>query len=406
MGTKYYGIIVLPGIVAVELLDVFAKRSTWGALFGRSAALVAAFVAAFFVTSPYNFLDPTWGRSVGERLHLFHGSASAEARFEPDAHVTYKPGFAAIPGASLHFLRQMVDPEAMTPPLVALALIGLVVRFVRADTRRDAIVLGAPVIVFWAGAVTLAPYHVQARQLNALLPLLCAFVGPGAQALASVARLRGRTATIVAAAAVGIACVPTFAASVANVRDVMRRDSRNVAREWILQNIPHKDLMVLDDYGPILCPNAASIARLQARLAELPKDEAFTAAQAKRLELLLRYPPRATFDLIELEHPWWLPKEPTPEELKESWSNRDMGNPLVDRVPKDVAAYRSEGCVWAVTNSEAQERYFATPEAAEAFPAWHRFYEELHALHPAQTFDPRTWGGKGPVVWVYDLRQP
>jgi hypothetical protein len=199
--------------------------------------------------------------------------------------------------------------------------------------------------------------------------------------------------------------VPTLAASIANVRDITRVDSRNVARDWILGNVPHTDRLLLDDYGPILCPNATSIARLQARLAELPKDEAFTSAQAKRLDLLLRYPPRASFDLVELGHPWWLPKEVPDEELRGSFEDRDMGNPLVDRVPKDLAGYRADGVVWVVTNSEAQERYFASPEMADAFPSWHRFYVELRARRPAQTFDPAKWGGKGPTVWIYDLRE-
>jgi hypothetical protein len=58
-----------------------------------------------------------------------------------------------------------------------------------------------------------------------------------------------------------------------------------------------------------------------------------------------------------------------------------------------------------VTNSEAQERYFASPDMADAFPSWYRFYTELRARKPVQTFDPQSWGGKGPTVWIYDLRE-
>ena len=104
-------------------------------------------------------------------------------------------------------------------------------------------------------------------------------------------------------------------------------------------------------------------------------------------------------------HAWWLPRELSDEELRSDWHHRDMGNPLIDRVPKDVATYRAEGIVWVVTNSAAQERYFSSPEEAQAFPSSHRFYTELRALRPARTFDPKDWGGKGPVVWIYDLRE-
>lgn len=405
MGTKYYGVILIPGILAVEWLDVLARRRSWGELATRSCVLVATFVAAFFVSSPYNFLDPTWPRTIAEKLGVFGGQVATEQHFDPDGKVTYEPGIAAIPGASVHFFRQVMDRQALTAPLLVLALAGIVRLARRPESRRDVIVLAAPCLVFWIGAVTMAPYHLQARQLNAILPLLCALVGPGAEALAGLVRLRGRAATAAAAALVLIACAPTLSSSIANIRDIMRKDSRNVAVAWIVQNVPSTETLLLDDYGPFLSPNVTSVARTEARLAHFSQDEAFTAAQAKRLELLRRYPPRAAFDLIELGHTWWLPREMSDEELRSDWSQRDMGNPLIDRVPKDVATYRAEGVVWVVTNSEAQVRYFSSPEEAQAFPSFHRFYEQLRTLRPVHTFDPKDWGGKGPVVWIYDLRE-
>ena len=406
MATKYYGIILIPGIVVVELLEVLAGRRSWAALFGRSSILVATFVAGFFVASPYNFLDPTWPRTIAARIGVFGGGdVSAEEHFDPDGKVSYEPGLAAIPGASVHFIRQVMDREALTAPLLVLALIGMVSVARRPETRRDAIVLGAPTVVFWLGAVTMAPYHLQARQLNAILPLLCPLLGPGAQAFVGLGRLRGRAATGAAALVTLAACLPTLSASIRNIRDIMRVDSRNVAVAWIEKNISPADRILLDDYGPQLSPNAAAVGRLEERLALFSREEAFTAAQAKRLELLRAYPPHEAFDVQELGHTWWLPREMSDEELRKDWKQRDMGNPLTDRVPKDVATYRAEGFVWIVTNSEAQVRYFSSPEEAQAFPSFHRFYSELRARRPAQTFDPKDWGGKGPVVWIYDLRE-
>jgi hypothetical protein len=304
----------------------------------------------------------------------------------------------------VHFFRQLISREALTLPLLVLAALGIA-RLARDPARRrDMIVLAAPSVVFWIAAVTVAPYHLQPRQLNAVLPLLCALTGPGAEWLARMLRLRGRAAAAGAVVLVVAACLPTFSATLADLRATTREDSRNVARAWILENVPGDEKLLLDDYGPILSPNAASIARSEALLATLPPGEAFTAAQAKRLDLLRRHPPRKTFDLVELGHEWWLPREVPDAELRGDWKSRDMGNPLVDRVPKDLAAYRAEGVIWVVTNSEAQDPYFATPEAAEAFPSFHRLYTELRRLRPARTVDPAEFGGKGPVVWIYDLR--
>ncbi len=35
-----------------------------------------------------------------------------------------------------------------------------------------------------------------------------------------------------------------------------------------------------------------------------------------------------------------------------------------------------------------------------------RFYEQLRRLAPVKTFDPEELGGKGPVIWVYELAAP
>jgi hypothetical protein len=81
-----------------------------------------------------------------------------------------------------------------------------------------------------------------------------------------------------------------------------------------------------------------------------------------------------------------------------------MGNPIVSRRPRTLAEYRADGVRYVITNSEAQALYFHPRHGlAAGFPSFIRFYRELGALRPLATFDPKDWGGKGPVIWVYDL---
>ena len=82
-----------------------------------------------------------------------------------------------------------------------------------------------------------------------------------------------------------------------------------------------------------------------------------------------------------------------------------MANPLVSRVPKTVAEYRDTGVRYIATDTIA-ECWYAEPGAAENFSSFGRFYGERRRLEPLKVFDPRRWGGKGPLVYVYDVGTP
>ena len=83
-----------------------------------------------------------------------------------------------------------------------------------------------------------------------------------------------------------------------------------------------------------------------------------------------------------------------------------MSNPLFTRQPKSVDEYRAEGIRFVVTNSEARSKYFGKKEKfGEGFPSFVRFYRGLERERLLRAFDPADWGGKGPVIWIYDLRE-
>ena len=202
---------------------------------------------------------------------------------------------------------------------------------------------------------------------------------------------------------VALACVPTLIGSVELIRRVSRLDSRLVSYRWIQENLPREELILVDEYGPVLNPSRLAIARLKARLAALPESP-FIHHQDMRLGLLERYPADDAMNFEEIGHQWWLPREKTDAELASNAVDLDMGNPLISRQPQPLEHYRSRGIRYLITNHDAQEEYFAP--RGRSFPTFKRFYTELRTTRLIQTFDPDTWGGKGPTVWVYDITQP
>ncbi|MGH7162262.1 MAG: glycosyltransferase family 39 protein, partial [Planctomycetota bacterium] len=403
MGTKYYGIILVPVYVAAELARRFTRDAPWRRVLARASLVVLLFLAGFFVTSPYNFLDPTWMREeIAPKLGALVGKGETE-RYDPDNDVRYVVGPGTYVRAAGHFWEKAAGGNALGPVFTVLCAFGFAVAVANRRTRTYALLVGAPVAMFWLIASVFYSFHVNPRHLNALYPLLCTLVAPAVLYLARLARVPPSREAVAAILFVALACAPGVADAVNHDVAVSRLDSRVKSYEWIVRNVPKDARILLDEYGPQLQPNPAALARLQARLGALPPSEAFTRHQRQRFDLLRRYPPDDAFDIDELGHPWWLPHEMPDEQLRASFRHRDMGDPLISRLPRTLEEYRRDGIRYVITNSASQARYFENDAVRKNFPSFVRFYNELRVLEPLNVFRPREWGGKGPVVTIYDI---
>jgi 4-amino-4-deoxy-L-arabinose transferase-like glycosyltransferase len=404
MGTHYYGIVLVPAFLALELLRGFSPSGRWRTALLRATVAGVLFVAGFFAASPYNFLDPTWPRATALSVQKSLGLTEEPAvSYEPDSQTEYTPGPAAWAGAAGAFVDLVLSREVLGVALTLLVILGTAATLVRRETRWYGLLVLIPCSFFFLAAITVAAYHAQPRHLNAIYPLLATLVWPGALVLARLVRqpeARTRAIALILAAA---AALPSAVRSVEFNRQINRRDSRLVAYRWIQANVPRNARILVDDYGPYLNPSPASADRLAAILATLPKGP-FTHNQDLRIELLRKYPPEDGLNLDELGHQWWQPREKTDAELRSHPVDLDMGNPLVTRSPKPVEAFRTDGVRYVITNSDARDQYFKS--RGKGFPSFVRFYTGLERTKRIATFDPRDWGGKGPVLWVYDLHQP
>jgi hypothetical protein len=402
MGTKYYGVLLLPGYFFVEFADHFVRRIPWNTVLVHLVLIGVIFTAGFFVTSPYNFIDPTFSSGIVKGLKIKVGLVEAKPKFDPDNKVEYDPGPSSIFAATIFFFRKLIHPRAFGLMLSALAGLGLVACLLDRRTRPFGVYAGLVWLGFMIFASGWIKFHINWRHFNAIYPVLCTLVLPGAIGLSKALRLPQRQALKLGILIVCIPMATNLRATLEWDRATWSSDTRTVAYRWIVDNLGDDDLILLDDYGPILQPNREAVRRQQQRLRGLPQDEAFTAAQGKRLDLLEKFPNEAAKNVEELGHPWWMKREPRPGELQTEWDHRDHGNPLTARVPRELASYCDEGFRYVVTNSSAQGRY-ATDATKRDFPSFARFYGELARLEPLATFEPDPAHGKGPTIWVFDI---
>ena len=408
MGTHYYGLVLVPAYLAFEAARGFSPGVPWRTALARCALVLLLFGLGFFVTSPYNFLDPTWATEtwgkVAKSFGLAKGGPPVQS-YDPDSAREFAPGAATSRGAAGAFLALVASPTVLGIALSLLSALGLAATFARRETRWYGLLVLIPSLFFFLAAITVAAYHAQPRHLNALYPLLTTLAWPGALALARLLRLAEPRTRAAALLLVAAASVPTLIQTVQRNLRINRLDSRQAAYRWIEANLPRDARLLLDDYGPPLNQNRQAADRLAAVLRALPVGP-FTQHQGLRIELLQRYPPRDGFNLDELGQQWWLPREKSDAELRSNAVDMDMANPLVSRQPKPLDEYRRQGVRYVVTNSAARDQYFIGDGRGGRFPSFVRFYRELEGTARIRTFDPAAWGGKGPILWVYDITRP
>jgi 4-amino-4-deoxy-L-arabinose transferase-like glycosyltransferase len=410
MGTHYYGVVLVPAYLAFEAARGFSPGVPWKTVLARCSLVVLLFGLGFFAASPYNFLDPTWGGETWGKVAKTFGLGAAKdgppvQSYDPDSAREFAPGAATTRGAAGAFLALVASPSVLGIALSILAALGLGATLLRRETRWYGLLVLIPSLFFFLAAVTVAAYHAQPRHLNALYPLLATLAWPGALAVLRPFRLAEPRARAAALLLIAAASIPTLVQTVQRNLRINRRDSRLAAYRWLQASLPHDTRLLLDDYGPPLNQDRQAAGRLAALLRELPPGP-FTQHQGLRIELLQRYPPRDGFNLDELGQQWWLPREKSDAELRSNAVDMDMANPLVSRQPRPLAEYRRAGIRYVVTNSLARDQYFIGDGRGERFPSFVRFYRELEGTARVRTFDPATWGGKGPILWVYDITRP
>jgi 4-amino-4-deoxy-L-arabinose transferase-like glycosyltransferase len=343
--TKYnLGVLVLPATVAA----VYACR-------GEAAARVAAggrvvlvwlrllvlrlylpMLAAFVVASPFVVLDaPHFLRDFRRQSQIMDRGWLG---FE---HVGNGFWFNVTPNLT----------GAIGVVLVVLAVAGLAWALWR-RTRLD-LMLAPYVIVYFVYIGTWK--ELADRYLLVIVPPLLLLAARVCVELVDLARPRTRrVAVLVAVAVLAVAITLPLADSIAFDRALSGTDTREVAREWIQQNVPAGSLIGVENYGP-----------------PLVREDVLDHYRAAGLDPV-------AYRLLRLK----LPAPETPDRSR------------------DLQRLRRQGVEYVITSSRVRDRVLAAPEE---YPTIVAFYAQLDAqAELVREFRPGP-GETGPMLKLYRL---
>jgi 4-amino-4-deoxy-L-arabinose transferase-like glycosyltransferase len=405
--TKVYpSVMLLPIFMALAWGMYQHERHNAGRLMGRLAllglALLATFVAAYFICAPYSFLDPlgreatfSWFNRVLRMLQVLAGQPVAE---RPNDFIEQGLGRGE---AVIVYFQQLFINAGLGPVIGALGLIGLP-WLLRGDKMKGAVLLSYP-LVFVSISLFILPGYSEVRHQLPIYPYIA--LGGGVFVAWAFARFGGQQRILSALLAL-VLLIPTYQI-VQYGLFISKQNTRNLAKAWIETNIPSGIRLLVDENGPPLLASAESLqVALEKAKASDPSGQ-FTAHYDTYLQYqILAAKDAVSYDLVELRFPWWREAETAPGvHYLDSEYDRDAGNPLRPVGVKTYDAYLDDGIRYVIVQSERYQP-FITPSTHryKYFPSFRKFYIELFQRGKLiKVFDPA--GERvGPIVKIYELQ--
>lgn len=356
-GTKYTaGIVLLPLLTAIAL-RTREERAGAAHLLAAAALACAAAGAGFLLANPHALLSFSEFRAgISRQRELAGGDELAKLGLTQDNGVLY-------------YLWTFTWGIGWVPSLLALAGAGRLI----ARERAAALVLLPAVVVYLLYMGTQDRYF--GRWALPLFPIAIVLAAYGALSIAdAVGRRWPRAAT----AAVAVAAVALLGQSavhaVHNDRVLSRPDTRGLAHDWMVEQIPPGTKVMLEPIVP-------------ARWSEDPDRADPATPTGKRWELW----DTAKADVDDFGRP-----VPRPRFVKVDKYERTLRPELVDR-------YEREGFCWVVIGSHQRDRALVEPEQV---PQAIAYYDELARRgEEVARFSPYRAGATPPGFnfdWAFD----
>jgi Dolichyl-phosphate-mannose-protein mannosyltransferase len=327
------------------------------AAIGALLTLLAAAVA-FFIANPYSLLD--YKSFHAELVHQSTLSAEAQGKLG-----------APRQGGVVYYLWSLTWGLGWVPALAALG--GAVAIWWR-RVALGWLLVPAP-ILFLAFMGLQGRYF--GRWLMPILPLLCVlaafFVLQSAGWLAQLARRapRGRLALAAAALLVALTLAQGLVYSVHSGITLARADTRNIARSWLLANVPEHTKIVVEPVSP------DGWARRYPG-AEPPADNPY--AWSKYPSLLSRISPTGAL-------------------LSDGFKVVGIENYVRTLSPALIGYYEQHGYCTVISGSTQSGRVFADARAVPLAVAYYRRLEREGEV----VFRASPYGaGEGPVAFGFD----
>ena len=378
--TKYYTVVMLlPVCLAVLLVagrrgDTGRSASFRGRLISLTIAAVA-FVGAYFICAPYNFLDPL-GREatfdpVVRTIERGRELLTGETTTRPSDFIVKR---ANLLEGTLGYGRVLVSHRGLGPVIALMCFAGGLTLVARLNLFRFVFILFP--LLFAAGSIVSSPGYAEARHQTPLYPFLAVC---GGLFVVSLVRRSGRAGPSVYAALL-LAMLYPASFVIADCIVLSRVQTRNAAKQWIEGNIPAGTKLLVDENGPPLMASPSRLDQLLPLAQGADEDGQFTAHYGR----LLKYQRRAaeqveaTYDLHEIRVPWWRRTfDRTGLHTLDDTYDRDMGNPLKPVGVHTYDFYVRHQFRYVVTHGDYYNRFFIENATHLTLPAYRRFYNEL-----------------------------
>jgi 4-amino-4-deoxy-L-arabinose transferase-like glycosyltransferase len=362
--TKYTaGIVVVPFAVAVVARAIEREDSPVGSKLALRAAIgavltVLAAAVAFLVANPYSLLD--YKTFHAELVHQSTLSAEAQGKLG-----------APRQGGVVYYLWSLTWGFGWVP---ALASLGGAVAIWWRRTALGLWLVPAP-LLFLAFMGLQGRYF--GRWLMPILPLLCLlaafFVLQSSAWIAQLARQapRGRIALAVAALLVALTLAQGVVFSVHSGVTLARADTRNIARTWLLANVPEHTKIVVEPVSP------DGWARLYPGTSA-PGSNPYV--WSKYAGLVSRIAPTGAL-------------------LRHGLQIVGIENYVRTLSPALIGYYEQHGYCLVVSGSTQSGRVFADPHAVPLAVAYYRALEQQgEVIFRSGPYGP----GEGPVAFGFD----
>lgn len=350
---KYSGLVFLAPLATAHALA--ARRGS--SLAARRSLLLAlaGSALAFALASPFSLVE--WQKTLDGMRFILDVKRDGQ--------------FGIARGASWGTYFQIAF---LSGPLALLSLAGLVNALVR-RTPADLVLLA--LLVPYLLAVGSSQSH-SARYLVPAFPLLLLL---GARWLLGLP-LRARWVSCLAAAAL----LASFAESVGVVREILRPDTRQLARRWIESHVPAGESLALESGGDDTVRLAETAESIEAKIRRHERDD-LTGHSREQIVAALRLKQRARGDRPAYRL----------AQIGESRNNRLAGD------GQDLEALRREGVGWVVTSSAA----LGDPRSGafrRTYPEIASFYDRLEReAELVRRFEPQPGTSRGPTIAVWRL---
>jgi hypothetical protein len=243
VATRYFMVVLIPVLVAVDLLVVWRgvpRRAALGHHWPGMALGLLMVPVAFCVATPFFLLD----------YHTAWQSLKHEARSQNLG----ADGFSR-PGNLLWYLTSAI-PASITWPRYLLALVGIGLALRR--RRLEQLLLALFVAVF-LGTISLSRLHWQ-RWIIQVLPVLALFTAAALYELTARASRGLRAHPRAWFGALAVLCLllaaPSLIQLVQETQERSRYSTRIAAREWIMEHVPPGSQIALEwDTAPLTLAN-------------------------------------------------------------------------------------------------------------------------------------------------------